>query len=213
MPSPTSELARSSGLEHWLIAARAGCGEALGRMLQAWEPYLLLVADVLLARAGPGGLLRGKVEAADLVQETFLEAHRDFAAFRGQTPAALRAWLRRVLVHNVSSAVQKWARAGRRRAELPLDLYARQEQTGRKHGLADGAPSPADRVAVREEVQQLRRACARLPRRYREVIHLRHHERLTFAEVGRVLGTSEEAARKLWVRARQRLRRVLVRPS
>jgi RNA polymerase sigma-70 factor (ECF subfamily) len=211
MLSPTSECAPPSGLDHWLIAARAGSREALGRMLQALESYLLLVADVLLARAGLADLLRGKVEAADLVQETFLEAHRDFAAFRGRTPASLRAWLRRVLVNNVSSAVQKWARAGRARVELPLDLYARQEQTGREHGLAANTLSPADRVAVREEAQHLHRACARLPQRYRRVIELRHHEKLSFAEVGRALGTSAEAARKLWVRARQRLRRALGR--
>ena len=44
-----------------------------------------------------GRRLRGKVEPSDLVQEAFLEAHRDFDAFRGTTSAQLLSWLRQVL--------------------------------------------------------------------------------------------------------------------
>ena len=33
------------------------------------------------------------VDPADLVQETFLEAHRDFAGFRGTSDAEMAAWL------------------------------------------------------------------------------------------------------------------------
>ena len=42
------------------------------------------------------------------------------------------------------------------------------------------------------------------------MILLRHEQALSFADVGRLMDRSEEAARKLWVRAIARLREELV---
>src|SRR4051812_46159075 len=58
--------------------ARAGSHEALGQLLDGCRGYLLRIArDELDPR------LQAKGGASDLVQETFLEAQRDFAAFTG----------------------------------------------------------------------------------------------------------------------------------
>src|SRR5258708_4517383 len=81
----------------WLAAARAGSGEALGQALEACRDYLLLVAGRELDPA-----LRAKGGASDLVQETFLEAHRDFGGFHGSSADELRAWLRRLLLNNLA---------------------------------------------------------------------------------------------------------------
>ena len=81
---------RSGGL---LAAARAGSREALGRVLEGCRRYLLGVAE---GELDPD--LRSKGGASDIVQETFLEAQRDFARFQGSSPEELRAWLRQVLV-------------------------------------------------------------------------------------------------------------------
>ena len=56
--------------EQLLGLARAGDGPALGQLLELYRSYL-----ALLARLQIGRRLQGKVDAADLVQETFLEAH------------------------------------------------------------------------------------------------------------------------------------------
>jgi RNA polymerase sigma-70 factor (ECF subfamily) len=74
----------SSGpdLEHLLPLARTGDNDALGLLLEMYRSYL-----TLLARYQIGRRLQGKVDAADVVQETFLEAHRDFGQFRGTTEA------------------------------------------------------------------------------------------------------------------------------
>ncbi|MGG7377388.1 helix-turn-helix domain-containing protein, partial [Escherichia coli] len=61
-----------------LRLAQAGDSQALGQVLELYRNYL-----TLLARMQIGRRLQGKVDAADLVQETFLAAHRDFAHFRG----------------------------------------------------------------------------------------------------------------------------------
>ena len=65
--------------EELLRQARAGSSPALGELLELYRSYL-----ALLARVQIGQRLQGKVDAADLVQDAFLEAHRHFAQFRGQ---------------------------------------------------------------------------------------------------------------------------------
>jgi RNA polymerase sigma-70 factor (ECF subfamily) len=59
--------------ERLLVLARAGDVAALGRLLERYRGYL-----ALLARLQIGRRLRGKVDAADMVQEAFLKAARDF---------------------------------------------------------------------------------------------------------------------------------------
>ncbi len=54
-------------------AGRSGSDSALGKLLEAYRGYL-----TLLARLQIGRRLQGKVDAADLVQETFLQAYRGF---------------------------------------------------------------------------------------------------------------------------------------
>src|SRR5262249_14287737 len=79
-----------------LAAARGGSREALGEALESCRAYLLYVAQREMAPE-----LQAKGGASDLVQETFLDAQRDFDRFRGATEEELLAWLRRLLVHKM----------------------------------------------------------------------------------------------------------------
>ena len=91
-----------------LTAARSGSGNALGELLESCRGYLLLVARKEL---DPD--LEGKGSPSDIVQETFLEAHRDFAQFQGDSEAELLAWLRRILAHNLFNEARRFATRGR----------------------------------------------------------------------------------------------------
>ena len=55
-----------------------------------------------------------KVDASDLVQETMLEAYRDFDRFQGRSEQEWMAWLRKILAHNVADLSARFA--GRPRA-------------------------------------------------------------------------------------------------
>ena len=59
--------------EQLLALAQAGDGQARGLLLETYRNYL-----ALLARHQIGRRLQGKVDPSDLVQEAFMEAHRDF---------------------------------------------------------------------------------------------------------------------------------------
>ena len=75
----------TSDPEVLLAQARAGDGEALGRLLEQYRSYV-----ALLARHQLGKRLRGKVDSSDLVQEAFLEAQRDFGQFAGRSSQLLQ---------------------------------------------------------------------------------------------------------------------------
>src|SRR5262245_16926078 len=70
--------------ESLLRLARAADRTALGKLLEAYRSYLQLLVRLQIGRR-----LQSKLDADDLVQETFLEAHRTFANFRGKTEKEL----------------------------------------------------------------------------------------------------------------------------
>jgi RNA polymerase sigma-70 factor (ECF subfamily) len=187
-----------------LAEARAGAREAFGNLWEDCRNYLLAVANKNLEAD-----LRAKVNPSDLVQDTFLEAQRDFARFRGDHEEELLAWLGRILHHNIANVTQHYkgtqkSNVGR---EVPLAGPG-----GAGPGVQDVAldtPTPGGRAMAREDLAALERARARLPEEYREVLRLRYEEDLSFPEIGARMGCSEEAARKRFVRAVDRLRKEL----
>ncbi len=92
-----------------LIAqARGGDEAALGTLLELYRNYLRLVARPLM-----GVALRVKLEPSDLIQETFLKAHREFAGFAGSGEREFVAWLRRILARTLADEVKYLRRKGR----------------------------------------------------------------------------------------------------
>jgi RNA polymerase sigma-70 factor (ECF subfamily) len=192
--------------ERLLRLARTGNLAALGQLLEVYRSYL-----ELLARLQVGRRLQGKVDPADLVQETFLKAHRDFAAFRGSTEEELAGWLRQILICTVANSVRHYLGANRRDARLERDLAAELDQSSRvlDGGLLAPGSSPSQHAARREQAVLLADALARLPDDYREVLILRHLEGLSFPELAHRMGRSLDSVKNLWTRALGRLRRTL----
>jgi RNA polymerase sigma-70 factor (ECF subfamily) len=179
----------------WLHAARHGSREAMGELLEACRAYLLLVANRELAVD-----LRAKGGASDLVQATFLEGHRNFRRFKGDTEAELLAWLRCILLDHLANFDRRYRQTAKRRiaCEMPLES-ARRDGGG---VLVDTAtPSPSRNAIAREEAEAFEQAVARLPLDCSRVIVLVHREYLSFAEAARAMNCSVDAARRLWSRA------------
>ena len=188
-----------------LERARAGDGEARGRLLDAYRNYLRL-----LARTQIDSGLRIRLAPSDLVQETLLEAHRDFAQFVGATEHELMVWLRRSLVRNLADQVRrnKTRKRNWQRQESLEELLDRSSAEVER-ALAAGISTPSARAAAREQGALLADALARLPEDYREVIILRNLEHLKFEEVAKRMRRSSGAVRMLWVRALEQLNQML----
>jgi RNA polymerase sigma-70 factor (ECF subfamily) len=189
-----------------LRLARAGQSPALGKLLEMYRGYLTLLARLQINRR-----LRGKADAADLVQETFLEAHRDFAQFRGTTEGELVAWLRQILVSNLANLLRRYYGTQRRDVRLERDLAIELDQSSRllDQGLTAPSASPSKQAARREQAVLLAAALEKLPEDYREVLMLRHLDELTFPEVAERMGRTVDSVEKLWARGLARLRRVM----
>jgi RNA polymerase sigma-70 factor (ECF subfamily) len=185
-----------------IAAARRGDREEVGRAIESCRTYLLLVAE----RRLPADL-KVKDGASDLVQETLLEAQRCFGRFEGRTVTDLRAWLRRLLLNKVSHAARRYLGTAKRRLGRELSLDAELDRDGVANALAIDQTSPGTVAARREQEATMVAALDRLPERMRRAVLWRHHEGCSFDEIGRRLGCSNVAARKVWLRALQQLQR------
>ena len=194
----------SPAFETLLAAARGGNAQAMGVLLQSFRPYLLAVA-----RRGLPENLRAKYDGTDVVQETLLEAHRGFQGFDGSDADDLRVWLGGILKHNLLDLIRRHVQASKRSIARERPLADGLESGEYPGGAIDPCPTPGTLSIAREDVSALREALSRLPADEQAVIVFRHFESLSFQEVGRRMGRSPEAARKLWTRAIARLQHLL----
>jgi RNA polymerase sigma-70 factor (ECF subfamily) len=194
----------SPDVRRLIDAARGGSAPALGELLEACRPYLLVIANQQLQ---PG--VQGKVGASDVVQETFLNAHAHFEQFHGQTEQELLAWLRRILLNNLTNTARHFQGTDRRQTDREVSLDA---EDAPEKGMMDPGPSPSSAAVADERDEALHRALERLSEQYRQVIQLRNWELRSFEEIGQLTNRTPEASRKLWVRAIEQLRSLLEPP-
>src|SRR6516162_823760 len=192
--------------EQLLRVAMRGDATTLGQLLELYRRYL-----ALLARVQIGQRLQGKVDASDVVQETFLEAHQNFPRFRGGSEAEFVAWLRQILAGNLADLLRRYLGAKGRDVRLEREIQDAFDRSSilLDRGLAARQSSPSQQAVRREMAVLLADALAQLPDDYREVLILRHLESLTFPEVARRMGRSLDSVEKLWVRALDRLRNTM----
>ncbi|MCI0380063.1 MAG: sigma-70 family RNA polymerase sigma factor [Gemmataceae bacterium] len=169
-----------------LRQARAGSESALTAVLESMRRCLLLRADSALRPSQ-----RAKLGLSDLVQETFVDALRNFHDFHGTTAAQLRTWLQRILEHNL----QDFVRGQRTAKRNPTREVSLDQLRWRTHLAAD-TPTPSHNAILEEERQRLRKALDALPESHREVLLLRFKEKLPFKEIARRQGTSEHTIRQ-----------------
>ena len=203
------ECRATPGATQLLALARQANREGLGALLELYRDYLGVLAGALL-----GARLRGVVNPSDLVQQTFLEACRDFGQFEGTSAAQWRAWLRRILANNLAALVEKHVQARKRdvRRQVSLDpkpVAPGDSAAGPGVALTSPMSSPSAQAQQHEATAVLADRLARLPAPYREVLRLRNLEGLPFEEVARRMGRTPGAVRVLWVRALDRLRLLL----
>jgi RNA polymerase sigma-70 factor, ECF subfamily len=206
--SSGSRSGQSSAGGGLLDRARHGSKSSLGALLQQYRNYLVVLASIQIERR-----LQPRVSPSDVVQETMLRAHKNFAQFRGTTEPELLAWLRQILVNNLAKFVEQHMLAARRdvRREISMERIgaALEHSTIQLAALVPAATkSPSMAVQQREEAVLLADRLAQLPEDYREVLVLRNLKGLAFEEVARRIDRSVGATRMLWLRAIEKLRSI-----
>jgi RNA polymerase sigma-70 factor (ECF subfamily) len=185
-------------IDESIEAARRGSLEAFGALIETCRGYLLSIANQEL----PPDLQR-KLGASDLVQETVCEAQQCFHQFSGLRREEFLAWVRTILLHNLSNTRRAFREASKR--EIAREMSLDGSDPGIKRALVTREPPPAEATLAKEQLEMVQAAIRRLPTPYCDVIYMRHRDHQSFAEIGQCLGRTADAARKLWQRAVERL--------
>jgi RNA polymerase sigma-70 factor (ECF subfamily) len=168
--------------------AQEGSPEALNALYERCAGRLLAYVRLRLGRD-----LRARLESRDILQVAMVKSIEHLNEFKGQETGSLMGWLARIADNEI-----------RDRA----DYYQRQRRdAAREMPLEDDAPvaaltrSALSRVILDEEAERLEAALEALSPAHREVILLQKFEELSFADIARRLGKSEDACRMLLARA------------
>jgi RNA polymerase sigma-70 factor, ECF subfamily len=171
-------------------------------LLEPFRKYLTVLAGVHLDPR-----LRGKLDPADVVQQALLRAHAALPTLRAVEPAAVAAWLRKILASELADTVKHFHRDRRaidreRSIEADLDKSA----SGLAGWLAADLTSPSQRAARNEDLLHLADALADLPVRMREVVVLKHCQGWTLRQIADRQGATVPAVASLLRRGLERLR-------
>ncbi len=175
------------------------------RNLEVYRPYL-----DNLARLRLDPRLQSKLDPADMVQQTLLEAFQSPEQLSGRSEGEQKAWLRRILLNNLANAVRDLNRQKRDVArERSLEAALENSSARLEALLAAEQSSPSERAARNEDVLRLEEALATLPEPQRQVVMLRHFHDWPLAEISRQVGRTQAAVAGLLHRGLVRLHELL----
>lgn len=157
--------------------------EALARRL-ATTPRMVAGAARRL------GLRLAPEECADVAQDVVLAVWRKLDSYEGR--ASLESWVVRFAFLEVRNVIRR--RDRNRTADL-------------EH--AEAVPDEKPETMGPDAYAVIRNAVDALPPPSGDVMHLRHHEQLTFAAIGQRLGIPENSAKTLYHRGLVKLRAAL----
>jgi RNA polymerase sigma-70 factor (ECF subfamily) len=173
--------------------------------LERYRDYLRLLARLQLDPR-----LRARLDASDVVQQTFLQAHQALAEFHGSTEAELAAWLRQILARTLAHAARDHGRDRRDvDRERSLESAVAASSVRLESWLAAEQSSPSQQAQRNEQVLRLAEVLAGLPEAQREALVLHYWQDWTTVEIGRHLGRTPAAVAGLLKRGLKELRRHL----
>jgi RNA polymerase sigma-70 factor (ECF subfamily) len=170
-----------------LVRRAAREAEAFGEL---YERYVRRIYNYIYYRTG------NHHDAEDLTARVFQRALRHVGSFEDKG-VPFSAWLYRI-AHNL---VANWHRDRSRRPVVPLDDRAL---------WSGGQAHPETEAVAAEEEALLLVAVRRLPSERQQLLILKFVERLSNAEIGRIMGRTEGAIKSLYHRTLNGLREDLL---
>ena len=171
----------------------------LGQLLEEHRPRLLAM---LARRIDPKLNLR--LDSEDILSDAFLQARRRWTGYQANPDMKPYAWLYRIALDCLIEAYRR-ATQGRRdlHKEMPMP-----EGTSAQLGLGLMHPgtSPSEAVAREEVRKRVQQALGLVKETDREILWMRHHDQLSFAEAASILGLSENTATVRYARALRKLK-------
>ncbi len=182
--------------------------QALAEVILASERRLLRIIDL---RLDPR--LAGRVDAADVLQEAFLEAQKRLPRFLEHTAVPVFVWIRGVVLDAIVHVHRRHLGAQMRDAtrDMSLQQVGSPQLSSRSltSRLAANLTSPSQAAIRKELTQGVEETLTAMDEIDKEVLVLRHFEQLSNDEVASVIGVKKAAASRRYMRALARFREAM----
>jgi RNA polymerase sigma-70 factor, ECF subfamily len=200
----------SSETGRLLGRARAGDRLACSELLERHRDRLRRMVDLRL-----DWRLRGRLDPSDVLQEAYLDVARRLEDYLSDPKLPPFLWLRLIVGERLTNLHRHHLGSRMRDASREISLYHEALPEASSAALASmllGRHTSPTQAALRaERMLRVQEALNSLDPLDREVLALRHFEQLNRAETAVVLGISEEAGAKRYIRALKRLKDVLAK--
>ena len=175
--------------------ARAGDEAALGVILDQHRDQLRRLAEKELNEK-----MSARVDASDIVQQTFLSAWQKVDSFKGESVQEFVAWVYEIHNHNIQDIAREHAGAKKRDVN--------REQTVHLDGISNDHSTPSQKAMKKERAERVLLVLEKLPEDQREAVRLRHLEGKSLEEMANHFGRSTQAVASLLKRGLENLRQV-----
>ncbi|MEK7286371.1 MAG: sigma-70 family RNA polymerase sigma factor [Nitrospirota bacterium] len=139
-------------------------------------------------------MLSDHEEAADIAQQTFMNAFRSLADFRRD--ASFKTWLYQIAINLVRNKIKEKMRQPEFEDVEEMDIIADQKM-------------PFDQLDDENRSSRMNAAIQTLPKQQRMTVILRVYEERSYEEIAKILGCAQETARAHFHLGIRALRKVL----
>lgn len=161
--------------------------------------------------------LSTRIEIDDVLQEAYIEIQRRIDDFLAAPNVPFFVWIRQITIQTMIDIQRR--HLGAKMRDVKREVNFHRGSVGQTNSFSIAAhlignlTSPSQAFARQEKIDNVRTALESMEPMDQEVLVLRHLEELTNAEVANVLQIDKSAASKRYIRALERLRKVVESPA
>src|ERR1051326_3195333 len=160
-----------------LSLAEQGNAQSLDELLGRHGPALREFVDFPLDQP-----LRSRLDPSDVVQDAQLEVVRRMDDYLQRRPMPFHLWIRKTAYERLIGLRRKHLRRAKRSVYREAALPERSSLL-LAQPLVDQRPSPSEQLAAHEMAQRVSRAVSELDELDREILLMRHAEKLPYEEI------------------------------
>lgn len=190
--------------------AQGGNENALNEVLLKHRDRLKRMVSVRMNQK-----LQSRIDASDVIQETFIEAARALDAYLENPKLPVFIWLRHLTGQKLIQAHRVHLGSQKRAANREQRIFGGAPQATSESiamQLAGDFTSPSQAALKNEARDQLLAALDSMDEIDREILTLRHFEQLSSRETAEIVGMNHEAVRKRYVRALDKMQKIMAVP-
>ena len=172
-----------------MLRARCGDSESFEELLRRYRTPLVNFFS---------RMIRDRVVAEDLAQETFLRVYKARERYRPE--ARFTTWLYRIATNLVLNAIRD------RKGEVSPTTDEGPDGEPPLEQFIDTKPTAEQQLIQRDRERLIRQAIEALPEKQRAAVILHKYQEVDYRQIAKVLSVSESAVKSLLFRAYETLR-------